>query len=84
MAWVSQRFIEAFARGELTKGGLAEAGWFELGTIAEDGLQLVYRHTVPKYPLCVCGHSHERFNTLAPECLSGCGCMNYEPDEGEY
>lgn len=35
----SQRFIDAFARGEVTKGGMAEAGWFEIGTIVGDCLQ---------------------------------------------
>lgn len=38
---VSQRFLEAFARGELTKGGLAEAGWFDVGTMGDDGIVLV-------------------------------------------
>ena len=31
----SDRLMQAFARGETTKGGMAEAGWFELGTIAD-------------------------------------------------
>lgn len=30
------RLIEAFARGETTKGGMAEAGWFELGRMVDD------------------------------------------------
>ena len=34
----SQRFIDAVARGEVTKGGMAEAGWFDLGYIADDGI----------------------------------------------
>ena len=33
---VPRRLIEAFARGEVTRGGLAEAGWFEVGTLADD------------------------------------------------
>lgn len=33
----SQRFLDAVARGEVTKGGMAEAGWFEIGTLADDG-----------------------------------------------
>lgn len=28
----SQRLLDAFRRGEVTEGGLAEAGWFEVGT----------------------------------------------------
>lgn len=43
MTWVSQHFIEAFARGELTKGGLAEAGWFEVGTVGENSVVFVNR-----------------------------------------
>jgi hypothetical protein len=31
----SARFLEAFRRGELTMGGLAEAGWRCLGTLAD-------------------------------------------------
>lgn len=30
------RLLEAFARGEVTEGGLAEAGWRRLGYIADD------------------------------------------------
>ena len=36
----SQRFLDALARGEVTRGGLAEAGWFDLGVIGEDGITL--------------------------------------------
>ena len=36
----SQRLLNAIARGEVTKGGLAEAGWFDIGTIAEDGVTM--------------------------------------------
>jgi hypothetical protein len=35
----SERLIRAIARGEVTEGGLAEAGWFVLGTITEDGIK---------------------------------------------
>jgi hypothetical protein len=34
-----QRLIDAFLRGEVTVGGLAEAGWFVVGRIAGDGPQ---------------------------------------------
>jgi hypothetical protein len=33
---VPTRLINAIARGEVTEGGLAEAGWFVLGTLADD------------------------------------------------
>lgn len=29
----STRFIKAFARGEVTEGGMAEAGWFVVGKL---------------------------------------------------
>lgn len=35
----SERLIRAIASGEVTEGGLAEAGWFVLGTITEDGIK---------------------------------------------
>jgi hypothetical protein len=31
----SPRLVEAFARGEVTEGGLAEAGWRLIGTMGE-------------------------------------------------
>lgn len=31
----SKRLIEAFARGEVTVGGLAEAGWHVVGKLAD-------------------------------------------------
>ena len=39
----SKRLIEALARGETTVGGLAEAGWFVIGTIAGNDIY-VKRH----------------------------------------
>lgn len=33
------RLMKAIAAGEVTLGGLAEAGWRDVGTIAEDGLK---------------------------------------------
>lgn len=30
-----RRLVEAIARGEVTKGGMAEAGWFEIGTFTD-------------------------------------------------
>lgn len=33
----SRRLIEAFARGEVTAGGMAEAGWQFVGKIDGDG-----------------------------------------------
>lgn len=41
---ISKRLLDAIARGEVTKGGLAEAGWFDIGTIAEDGIVYVKPH----------------------------------------
>lgn len=38
---VSQRFIDAFVRGEVTRGGMAEAGWFDIGRIEGDGPVIV-------------------------------------------
>lgn len=35
---LGQRLLDAIARGEVTKGGMAEAGWFDLGTLADDGI----------------------------------------------
>lgn len=35
----SPRLIEAFARGEVTVGGLAEAGWRNLGKLDADGVR---------------------------------------------
>jgi hypothetical protein len=40
---VSQRFIEAAQRGELTAGGMAEAGWFHAGWIADGGGPVLIR-----------------------------------------
>ena len=34
------RLLEAFARGEVTLGGLAEAGWFTVGWLRPDGSPL--------------------------------------------
>lgn len=38
---VSRSLIEAFSRGEVTEGGLAEAGWFRVGKIkdSDDGVR---------------------------------------------
>lgn len=33
----SPRLLDAFARGEVTEGGLAEAGWRVLGKVVGDG-----------------------------------------------
>lgn len=33
----SKRLIEAFARGEVTEGGMAEAGWRVIGTTLGEG-----------------------------------------------
>ncbi len=33
----SSRLLDAFARGEVTEGGLAEAGWRVLGKVVDDG-----------------------------------------------
>ena len=43
---LSRRLIEAFARGEVTKGGLAEAGWHVVGRIADDGPSQTYDKSV--------------------------------------
>jgi hypothetical protein len=32
---MSPRLLEAFIKGEVTKGGLAEAGWFDHGCIKD-------------------------------------------------
>lgn len=37
----SLRLIEAFGRGETTEGGMAEAGWRYVGTMAEDGITML-------------------------------------------
>lgn len=37
---VTQRFIDAAASGRLTAGGMAEAGWRDIGTIAGDGPEI--------------------------------------------
>lgn len=34
------RLIDAITRGKVTRGGMAEAGWFDIGVIAEDGIKL--------------------------------------------
>lgn len=34
----SKRLIEAFARGEVTQGGLAEAGWHLIGKVTDGGV----------------------------------------------
>lgn len=36
----SPRLLEAFRRGEVTVGGMAEAGWQYLGKIADGGLTM--------------------------------------------
>lgn len=33
----SPRLLDAFARGEVTEGGLGEAGWRVLGKVVDDG-----------------------------------------------
>lgn len=33
---ISPRLLEALSNGTATAGGLAEAGWFEVGRIADD------------------------------------------------
>lgn len=33
------RLLQAMARGEVTEGGLAEAGWRVVGTITSDGIK---------------------------------------------
>ena len=39
--YLSQRLLDALARGEVTRGGMAEAGWFDLGRIDVDGIVYV-------------------------------------------
>lgn len=36
---VSPRLLSALLRGEVTLGGLAEAGWHCVGKLSEDGIQ---------------------------------------------
>lgn len=43
----SQRFIDAVAHGEVTKGGLAEAGWFDVGRIADGEAPLLIQNCRP-------------------------------------
>jgi hypothetical protein len=33
---VSRRLIDAFSRGEVTEGGMAEAGWRYIGRLAQE------------------------------------------------
>lgn len=52
VAGFSRRFIDAVARGEVTRGGMAEAGWRDIGTTADGGPVLVR-------PYCTrCGSTH--------------------------
>lgn len=44
---ISRRFIDAVARGEVTVGGLAEAGWFEIGHTADDAIVMVRSVDLP-------------------------------------
>jgi hypothetical protein len=37
---VGKRILEGITNGTVTRGGLAEAGWHDIGPIVEDGLQL--------------------------------------------
>lgn len=47
---ISRRFVDAVSRGEVTKGGMAEAGWFDLGRIEDDGLRFHGAEGIEKQP----------------------------------